>query len=154
MTTWEETYAERIYAALPAADNLGNMTPEKLRIPRAALFRFNNKSLRMREAICFVALSLVAKPHTKLPPVLMAYTRLVMRKRKARGTLADSDAFAGASLSDMKSLFDDPLAWARNWLAEFRAGPNDEMAFLLAEHCRDLFHAYRQSIEEMRRNTL
>jgi hypothetical protein len=155
LTTWAETYAERIHATLPAADILGDITPEKLRIPRGALFRFNDKSLLTREAICFVALSLVAKPHTKLPPVLMAYTRLVTRRRNARGTLADSDAFAEASLNDMKNLFDDPFTWGQNWLAEFRTDPNDDyMVFLFAEHCRKLFQAYGQSIEETYRKTL
>jgi hypothetical protein len=149
LTPWVETYAERIHAMLPAADSLGDMTPEKLRLPRSAVSRFHEKGLLTREAICFVALSLVAKPHTKLPPVLMAYTRLVTRRRSARGTLADSDAFAAASLSDLKSLFGDPFAWGRNWLAEFRTDPNDDyMALLFAEHCRKLFQAYRQSIEE------
>ena len=147
--SWEETYAERIHAALPEADGLGDMTAERLRIPPAGLFRFNDKSLLMRESLCFVALSSVAKPETKLPPVLMAYARLVARRLNARGMLADPDAFADASLSDIKRLFDSPYAWAQNWLSEFRADPNDEhMVALFADHCQKLFQAYRQSIEQ------
>jgi hypothetical protein len=147
--SWEETYATRIHMALPEADRLGEMTPEKLRIPSAALNRFYEKALLMREAICFVAFSSVAAPETKLPPVLMAYARLVARRLNARGMLADPDAFADASLSDVNRLFTEPYAWAQDWLAEFRNDPNDTyMVALFAEHCQKLFHAYRETIQD------
>jgi hypothetical protein len=51
--SWE-TYAQRIYTALPAADSLGDMTPEKLRIPPAAMQRYFEKALLQRETTCFV----------------------------------------------------------------------------------------------------
>jgi len=147
--SWEETYATRIHMALPESDQLGEMTPEKLRIPSAALNRFYERALLMREAICFVAFPLVASPETKLPPVLMAYARLVAQRLNARGLPADPDAFADASLSDVKSLFTEPYAWAQNWLAEFRNDPNDTyMVALFADHSQKLFHAYRQAIQE------
>jgi hypothetical protein len=152
--SWEETYAARIHMALPAADELGEMTPEKLRIPPAALSRFNDKGLLMREAICFVAFSSVANPETKLPPVLMAYARLVAQRLNERGVPADPDAFADASLSDVRGLFAQPYAWAQNWLAEFRNDPNETyMVAIFGDHCQKLFHAYRQSIEETYRKT-
>jgi hypothetical protein len=135
--------------ALPEADGLGELTPEKLRIPLAALNRYQDKALLMREAICFVAFSSVAHPETKLPPVLMAYARLVVRRLNARGTPADPEAFADASLSDVQRLFAEPYAWAQDWLAEFRNDPKDTyMVALFADHCQKLFHAYKQSIEE------
>jgi hypothetical protein len=147
--SWEETYATRIHLALPEADGLGDMTAEKLRIPAAALIRYSEKSLLMREAICFVALSSVANPDTKLPPVLMAYAKLVARKLNQRGVLADPDAFADASLSDVHRLFAEPYAWAQGWLAEFRNNPNDTyMVALFADHCQKLFQAYQQAISE------
>lgn len=147
--SWEETYANRIHLALPEADGLGDMTAEKLRIPAAALIRYSEKSLLMREAICFVALSSVANPETKLPPVLMAYTKLVARKLNQRGVQANPDAFADASLSDVHRLFAEPYQWAQSWLAEFRNDPNDTyMVALFADHCQKLFQSYQQAISE------
>lgn len=147
--SWEDTYAARIHEALPKSDHLGEITPEKLRIPTAALKRYFDKALLTREAICFVAFSSVANPETKLPPVLMAYANLVADRLNESGMLADPAAFADASLSDVKNLFADPFTWAQTWLAEFRNDPNDTfMVVRFADHCQKLFHAYRQSIEE------
>ena len=36
----EDLYAERLYEALPLSNELGDMTPEKLRVPQAAVPRF------------------------------------------------------------------------------------------------------------------
>jgi hypothetical protein len=147
--SWEETYAKRIHLALPEADDLGDMSAEKLRIPAAALIRYGEKSLLMREAICFVALSSVANPQTKLPKVLMAYAKLVARRLSQGGVPADADAFADASLSDIQRLFAEPYAWAQSWLAEFRNDTNDTyMVALFANHCQKLFQAYQQAISE------
>jgi hypothetical protein len=134
---------------LSEADGLGDVTAEKLRIPAAALVRYAEKSLLMREAICFVALSSVANPETKLPPVLMAYAKLVARRLNQRGVLGDPDAFADASLGDVHRLLAEPYQWAQSWLAEFRNDPNDTyMVALFADHCQKLFQAYQQAISE------
>jgi hypothetical protein len=147
--SWEETYARRIHTALPEADALGEITPEKLRVPPAAIQRYREKSLLTREALCFVAFSSVANAETKLPPVLLAYARLVARRLNALGKLADPDAFADASFSDVHRLFEDPYVWAQSWLAEFRNNPDDtHMVYLFADHCQKLFNAYRQTIQE------
>jgi hypothetical protein len=123
------------------------MTPEKLRIPPAAVNRYFEKALVTREALCFVALSSVAHPETKLPPVLLAFANLVARRLNARGLPADADAFADASLTDADTLFKRPYEWAQSWLAEFRNDPNDTyMVALFADYCQKLFQAYQQAI--------
>jgi hypothetical protein len=146
---WEETYAERLHMALPVSDHLGDMTAEKLRIPPAAMNRYFEKSLVTRESLCFVALSSVANPETKLPPVLMAFAKLVARRLTARGLPADADAFADASLSDADTLCKHPYEWAQSWLAEFRNDPHDSyMVALFANHCQKLLQAYQHAIRD------
>jgi hypothetical protein len=65
---WEDTYAQNIYQAFVASDELGEMTPEKLRIPTAALQRYHDKALLQREMLSFVALMSSAGPENELRP--------------------------------------------------------------------------------------
>ena len=146
---WEDTYAQRIYTALPASDSLGDITPEKLRIPPAAMQRYFEKALLQRETMCFVALMSCARPDTNLQPVMMAYGRLLIRELVTRGIPADIDALADVSLTDMDRLLKEPFAWAQNWLAEFRNDPNDNyMVVMFADHCQRQFNAYKTAIIE------
>ncbi|QHP69545.1 hypothetical protein EI171_20990 [Bradyrhizobium sp. LCT2] len=145
--SWEETYAQRIYDALPLSNHVGDMSPEKLRIPLAALPRFNEKALFLRETLCFVALASVANPDTNLRPVLSAYTRLLVRKVEQRGHLADADTLTDYSFKDADHLFQQPVDWAQGWLAEFRSDPGDTfMVGMFADHCLKLFSAYKTAI--------
>jgi len=145
--SWDVTYAQRIYDALPLANHVGEITAEMLRIPLAALPRFNEKSLFLRETLCFVALASVANPDTNLRPVLSAYTRLFVRKVEQRGQLVDADTLADYSFKDTDHLFQQPLDWAQGWLAEFRSDPDDTfMAGMFADHCLKLFSAYKAAI--------
>lgn len=149
-TSWEETYAARIYEALPYSNEVGEgeITPEQLRIPPAARQRYDDKALFLRETICFVALASVAKEGTNLRPVLMAYTRLLCRKMEQRGIETDADTWAEYSFKEMEHMTQEPMDWAQKWLAEFRNNPNDSyMVYNFANHCHKLFGAYKHAIE-------
>jgi len=144
---WNETYAERIYDALPLSNHIGEMTAERLRIPVAAQPRFNEKSLFLRETLCFAALASVAGPDTNLRPVLSAYSHLLVKKVEARGYLADADSLAEYSFNDVKELSADPFGWGYKWLEEFRSDPDDTyMVAIFADHCMKVFHAYQSGI--------
>ena len=82
MPSWEDTYAQNIYKAFVVADEIGEMTPEALRIPTVALERYSAKALLQREAMCFVALMSSAGPVTNLRPVMMAFSKLLSRHRR------------------------------------------------------------------------
>jgi hypothetical protein len=147
-------YALRIHAALPAVDSLGDMTPQELRIPPAAIQRYFEKALLQRETMCFVALMSCAKPETDLQPVMMAYGRLLVHRLAARGIPADADALADVSLTDVDRLLKEPFAWAQNWLAKFRNDPNDNyMVAMFADHCQRQFGSYKIAIMEAKQKT-
>jgi hypothetical protein len=151
--SWEETYAQNIYTAFVAADDLGEMTPEKLRIPAAALPRYLDKALLQREAMCFVAL-MCASPETNLRPVMMAFSRLLSRSMAARGIEVDIDRFVETSTEDVREMHAEPFKWSQGWLAEFRNDPNDDyMVVLFADHCQRLFNAYKHGIEDTNNRT-
>jgi len=148
-TAWEDTYAERIYEGLVASDDLGDMTPERLRIPTAAMPRYFEKALSQRERMCFVALMSSAGSETNLPPVMGAFSKLLSRKLTARGLQIDIDELAEASTQDVGSLLKNPFYWAQDWLAEFRNDPKDNyMVAMFADHCQRQFNAYKRAIGE------
>jgi hypothetical protein len=131
---------------LPAADHLGEITPEALRIPLAA---YHEKALIQRECLYFAALISCAKPGTSLQPAMLAYGRLLERKFSERGIPADTDALANSSIDDTQDLLQQPFAWAQRWLREFRNDPNDNhMVAMFADRCARLFSAYKNAIQE------
>ena len=69
---YETVYAERIYEAL-AARELGDMTPEKLRLPTEKIQRYREKALLYREGSSVCALLEIANKNPKLLPVLREY---------------------------------------------------------------------------------
>jgi hypothetical protein len=130
------------------------MTPEKLRIPTAALQRYAKKALIQREAMCFVALMSAARPETNLSPVMMAFSRLLVNNMAKRGIELDIDKFADASTEDVGKMFAEPFNWSQSWLAEFRNDPNDNyMVVMFADHCQRLFNAYKHGIEDTNKRT-
>ena len=147
--SWEETYAGNLYQAFAIDDDLGDMTPEKLRIPTAAVQRYHDKALIQRECMCFVALMTCAKPESNLQPVMMAFSRLLSEKLAARGLPVDIDALADAATGDVEAMFRDPFVWSQLWLAEFRNDPEDNyMVVMFADHCQRQFNAYKHAIED------
>jgi hypothetical protein len=152
--SWEDAYAERIYEALAASDHLGEMTPERLRVPTAAVQRYFEKTLLQRELMCFVALMSSAGPDTNLRPVMVAFSKLLSRKLSARGLQVDIDQLAEESVQDVEELFQHPFAWSQNWLAEFRNDPEDNyMVVMFADHCQRQFNALKHAIEETNQTT-
>ena len=151
--SWERVYAERLYDGLVVGDNLGEMTPAKLRIPIAAYQRYKNKALLHREMMCFTALIAAANPKTapELPPVMLAFGRLLEEKLPLRGLHINVDELADAAPSEVEQMTADPFQWAQRWLAEFRDNPNDNyMVALFADHSLKQFQAFKHAIETTR----
>jgi hypothetical protein len=153
--SWETAYAERIYESLAAPDDLGDITPEKLRVPTAAYQQYRDKALLQREAMCFTALILVSgdKEHKgpSLLPVLREFSCILEAKLAARGLQVDIDMLADMAAVDVSEMVADPFAWAQRWLAEFRNDPNDNyMVALFANHCLKQYGAFKGAIETTR----
>jgi hypothetical protein len=149
---WEEQYAQTIYDGLVAHNDFGDpaqlfgggVTALKLRIPTALHHAYQNKMVLQRELICFAALMSVAKPESKLPPVMLAYGNLLVQKTADRGLQMTRDQLAQAALDDVEVMIADPYKWAQRWLSEFRDDPNDTfMVAIFADHCMRLFGPIR-----------
>jgi hypothetical protein len=154
-TAWEDTYAEHIYEGLVASDGLGDMTPERLRIPPAAMQHYFQKALFQRELMCLVALMSSAGPETNLCPVMVAYSKLLSQKLTARGLQFNIDQLADASVEDVGELFKNPFDWGQKWLADFRNDPQDNCGVVMfADHCQRQFNAYKHAIEDTNRKTI
>jgi hypothetical protein len=148
---WEETYAQRIYNALPAPNDLGDITALRLRIPTALHQAYQNKIILQREMICFVALMSVATPESKLQSVMGAFGNLLISKLDARGLQMTRDELAEYAMNDVEAMLKEPFPWAQRWLAEFRDDPKDNyMVALFADHCMRLFQAYKRAVEDTR----
>lgn len=146
----EVMYAQRIYDAFVASDDLGDMTPERLRIPLASYRRYADKALSQREIFCFVALMTAANPieRPNLQPVLRAFSNLLETKFKERGVSINIDSFAEKSVQEVEGMFANPIEWAQNWLTDFRDDPKDNyMVFLFADHSSRQFQAFKAGIE-------
>jgi hypothetical protein len=70
-----------------------------------ALERYSAKALLQREAMCFVALMSSAGPVTNLRPVMMAFSKLLIKNMATRGIDVDIDQFADASVQDVGEMF-------------------------------------------------
>jgi hypothetical protein len=149
---WQDEYAYNLYNGLVADDHLGEMTPAKLRVPIASYARYHEKALLNRELMCFTALMGSAHSTTELPPVMMAFGRLLVAKLAARGVQISLDDLAEAAPIEVERMMKEPFAWAQGWLAEFRDDPNDNfMVALFADHSLKQFQAFKHAIEKTRR---
>jgi len=145
----ETVYAERIYEAF-VDDEMGDMTPDKLRVPKEALRRYQEKALFHREAFAFAALAKAATNDPLLLRVLMELERLIVTKRSGRG--APVEKTMDAAFHDVERLFVDPFKWAQDWLSEFRSDPDDNfMVFHFANHWQAQFKGMKGGIEKTRR---
>jgi hypothetical protein len=151
--SWERQYAENIYDGLVGGKKLGDITPERLRIPLMSYRRYEEKDLLLRELTAFMAL-MVAADKDKAPellPVLGEFGRLLVSKLAARGINVDMDHLAETTMDDVSAMLADPFPWAQRWLAEFRDDPKDNyMVALFADHCVKQYSAYEQAIESTR----
>ena len=131
----EKLCAERIYEAL-ADGEIGDMTAEKLRLPKETRARYGENTLHYREAVTLCALLEVAdKQPTTLHPVLQEYENLLETKRTGRGLNVGSREFRYAPSKTCSELKTNPYRWAQRWLTEFRNNPDDNfMVALFADH--------------------
>src|ERR1700689_4509686 len=84
----DAVYAERIYQAL-VEHELGDMTPEKLRLPNNMHQRYREKALLYREAWVLVSIATEAND-PQLRRVMLEWSRLIQEKRTSRGGRDDS----------------------------------------------------------------
>lgn len=82
--SWERQYAENIYGGLVGGEKLGDITPERLRIPLASYRQYEEKDLLLRELMVFVALMVAANKDTVPELVLRQFGHLLVSKL-ARG---------------------------------------------------------------------
>jgi hypothetical protein len=147
--SWEEQYAQNIYDGLVARNSIGDITATELRIPTALHHAYQNKIVLQREFISFAALQHVAKPGSKLEPVLLEYGNLLVQKFAERGLRMNRDQLANAAEDDVGAMFAGPFKWAQRWLSEFRDDPNDNyMVAVFAAHCLRVHEAYKRGIEQ------
>ena len=105
----EKLCAERIYEAL-ADGEIGDMTAEKLRLPKETRARYGENTLHYREAVTLCALLEVAdKQPTTLHPVLREYENLLEAKRTGRGLNVCSREFRDAAIEDLLGTKDKSL---------------------------------------------
>ena len=97
----EKLYAERIYEAL-ADGEIGDMTAEKLRLPKETHARYGEKNAalsRGRNTLCAVGGG--DKQPATLHPVLREYENLLEAKRTGRGLNVGSREFPYAAIEDL-----------------------------------------------------
>jgi hypothetical protein len=142
---YKTVYAERIYGAL-AERELGDMTPEKLRLPKEKIQRYREKALFYREGSSVCALLEIANKHPELLPVLREYVGFVEAKRIGRGLQAGREQLVRAAVEDLCDMFTDPIKWARRWLTEFRDDPDGVVLF--ADHWRRQYEVVKGALEQ------
>ena len=142
---YETVYAERIYEAL-AARELGNMTPQKLRLPTEKMQRYREKALLYREGGSICALLEITNKNPKLLPVLREYVDFLEAKRVGRGLRAGREQLVRAAVEDLCDMFTDPIKWAHRWLTEFRDDPDGVVLF--ADHWRRHYEAVKGALEQ------
>jgi len=147
---YETVYAERIYKAL-VDRKLGDMTPERLRLPKETNRRYREKALLYREAMSLCALLERANIDPKLLPVLREYKGVLAAKRVGRGLQANREQLIDAAVEDLSDMFTDPFKWAHRWLMEFRSDPDDMTGVVLfADHCLRQYEGAKGSLDKTR----
>jgi hypothetical protein len=131
---------------------LGDMTPEKLRLPNNMHQQYREKALLYREAWALAGMATAAKD-PQLRQVMKELQSVVQAKRISRGVRdASPDQVMYAAFDSVEDLFADPFKWAQRWLMEFRHDANDNfMAVLFADHWSRQFNAVKHAIESTRR---
>lgn len=142
---YKTVYAERIYEAL-AERELGDITPEKLRLPKEKIQRYREKALLYREGSSICALLEIANKDPKLLPVLHEYVDFLEAKRVGRGLRAGREQLVRAAVEDLCDMFTDPIKWARRWLTEFRDDPDGVVLF--ADHWRRQYENVKGALEQ------
>ena len=120
---YETVYAERIYEALGKRE-LGDMTPESLRLPKEKIQRYREKVLLYCEGRSLCALLEIVNKDLKLLPVLREYEGFLEAKLVGRGSQPRRDQLFENAVADLSEMFADPVKWAHRWLAEFREDPS------------------------------
>jgi hypothetical protein len=150
----ETIYAERIYEAF-AEQNLVNMPPEKLRLPKETHRRYREKALLYREAWSLCALNEMAND-LQLRPVLRELEGVVEAKRARRGLRdLNREQVMYAAIDSVEDLFADPFKWAKRWLMEFRNDPDDNfMVVPFANEWQRHYLAVKAAIKQTRPNAV
>jgi|RhiMetdeSRZDD1v2_1073273.scaffolds.fasta_scaffold83803_3 hypothetical protein len=88
--SWERQDAERLYEGLVGGKKLGDITPERLRIPLASYRQYEEKDLLQRELTAFMALMVSADKdsHAELNPELVALAKRLRRAKPNGGRMS------------------------------------------------------------------
>jgi hypothetical protein len=146
----ERVKAERIYKTLVERE-LGDMTPERLRLPKATHRRYRQKALIYREAWCICALAVLAHD-LHLRGVLAELVAIVEAKRIRRGLRTFGIGYLmDAAFDSLEALSANPCKWAQHWLMDFRDDPDDNyMLADFADHWQQQYAALKRAIDEPR----
>jgi hypothetical protein len=146
----ERVKAERIYKSLVQRER-GDMTPQRLGLPRGTHKRYRQKALFYREAWCLCALAVVAH-ELHLRAVLAELVDVVEAKRARRGLRTYSRGYLmDAAFDSVETLFANPCKWAQRWLMDFRDDPDDNfMVVPFADHWQQQYAALKGAIDEPR----
>jgi hypothetical protein len=146
----DTVYAERIYQALVERE-LGDMTPEKLRLPDNVHQRYQEKALLWREAWVLVGIATMAHD-SQLRRVMLELSRIIQAKRARRGVRdANPDQVMYDAIDSAEDLFTDPFKWAQRWLMEFRHDADDNfMVVLFADHWQRQLNAVKHALASTR----
>lgn len=146
----ERVKAERIYKSWVQRER-GDMTPERLGLPRATHKRYRQKALFYREAWCLCALAVVAHD-LHLRAVLAELVDIVEAKRTRRGLRTYGRGYLmDAAFDSVETLFANPCKWAQRWLMDFRVDPDDSyMLVPFADHWQQQYAVLKSAIEEPR----
>lgn len=140
---YETAYAERIYERLAQRER-GDMTIEKLRLPREEIQRYREKALLYREDSSVCALLEIANRDPKLLPFLHEYVGFLEAKRVDRGLGAGREQLVRSAVEHLCDLFTHPIKWARRWLGEFRDDPDGVVLF--ANHWLRHYEALKDAL--------
>jgi len=146
----ERVKAERIYKSLVVRER-GDMTPQRLRLPKGTHKRYRQKALFYREAWCLCALAVVAHD-LHLRAVLAELVDVVEAKRIRRGLRTYSRGYLmDAAFDSVETLFANPCKWAQRWLMDFRDDADDNFMLVpFADHWQQQYAALKGAIDEPR----
>jgi hypothetical protein len=146
----ERVKAERIYKSLVQRER-GDMTPQRLGLPRATHRRYRQKALFYREAWSLCALAVVAHD-LHLRAVLAELVDIVEAKRTRRGLRTYNRGYLmDAAFDSVEKLYANPCKWALRWLMDFRDDPDDDvMLASFADYWQQQYAALKDAIDEPR----
>lgn len=146
-----EDFAKGLYNAFVVLGDFDHVTADTFHIPECFRDRYAVKSLKEREVMCFAALMWSAETQPGLTKVANAFFAIVAARMAERGERRADNAkvYADSATSAARGLFIEPISWAEAWLSDFRDQPDNNDAFLFADHWQCQFEGYVHAIDTL-----